>query len=51
MLYLSIYLRIAFLWRLNMFNYTFPAVKGVQANTEYYISMVPLKLLKKLFIF
>ena len=33
-----------------MFNYSFPAVKGVQANSEYYISMVPLKLLKKLFI-
>ncbi len=33
-----------------MFNYSFPAVKGVQANSEYYISMVPLKLLKKLFV-
>lgn len=31
------------------FNYSFPAVKGVQANREYYISMVPLKLLSKLF--
>ena len=31
------------------FNYGFPAVKGVQANREYYISMVPLKLLSKLF--
>ena len=31
------------------FNYSFPAVKGVQAGKEYYISMVPLKLLSKLF--
>jgi DNA sulfur modification protein DndB len=33
-----------------MFNYSFPAVKGVQANSVYYISMVPCKLLKKLFL-
>lgn len=31
------------------FNYSFPAVKGIQAGKEYYISMVPLKLLSKLF--
>lgn len=31
------------------FTYHFPAVKGVQAEREYYISMVPLKLLSKLF--
>lgn len=31
------------------FSYNFPAVKGVQAGKEYYISMVPLKLLSKLF--
>lgn len=31
------------------FTYQFPAVKGVQAGQEYYISMVPLKLLSKLF--
>lgn len=31
------------------FLYDFPAVKGVQANREYYITMVPLKLLLKLF--
>ena len=31
------------------FNYSFPAVKGIQANREYYISMVPLKILTKLF--
>ena len=31
------------------FSYNFPAVKGVQAGREYYISMVPLKLLPRLF--
>lgn len=29
--------------------YRFPVVKGVQANREYYIAMVPLKMLSKLF--
>ena len=32
------------------FNYQFPAVKGVQANREYYIAMVPLKLLPRIFV-
>ncbi len=31
------------------FTYQFPAVKGIQAGQEYYISMVPLKYLAKLF--
>ena len=31
------------------FTYRFPAVKGHQAGREYFISMVPLKLLSKLF--
>ncbi len=31
------------------FTYRFPAVRGVQAGREYYISMVPLKLLSRLF--
>lgn len=31
------------------FSYKFPAVRGVQANCEYYISMVPMNLLCKLF--
>ena len=31
------------------FSYKFPAVKGVQAGKPYYISMVPLRLLSKLF--
>lgn len=31
------------------FTYNFPAVKGVQAGREYYITMIPLKYLVKLF--
>lgn len=31
------------------FTYNFPAVRGIQAGREYYISMVPLKLLSRLF--
>lgn len=31
------------------FTYRFPAVKGIQAGKEYYISMVPLRILPKLF--
>ncbi|GBG56072.1 hypothetical protein SPFL3102_00597 [Sporomusaceae bacterium FL31] len=31
--------------------YSFPAIKGIQAGTEYYISMVPLLTLPRLFMF
>lgn len=31
------------------FAYRFPAVRGIQSHREYYISMVPMKLLSKLF--
>lgn len=31
------------------FVYRFPVVRGVQATTEYYIAMVPLKMLSKMF--
>lgn len=31
------------------FTYRFPAVRGIQAGKEYYISMVPMKFLPKLF--
>lgn len=31
------------------FVYRFPAVKGIQATREYYIAMVPLKMISKLF--
>lgn len=33
------------------FEYVFPAIRGVQAQREYYVSMCPLRLLPKLFIF
>lgn len=33
------------------FTYRFPGVRGIQAGREYYISMVPLKLLSRLFPF
>lgn len=32
-----------------MFSYKFPAVRGVQAKSEYYICMIPLGLLNKIF--
>lgn len=31
------------------FVYRFPVVRGIQAESEYYIAMVPLKMLAKLF--
>jgi DNA sulfur modification protein DndB len=33
------------------FEYVFPAIKGVQARREYYISMCPMRLIPKLFTF
>jgi DNA sulfur modification protein DndB len=33
------------------FEYTFPSIRGVQAGREYYISMCPLKLIPKIFLF
>ena len=33
------------------FEYVFPAIRGVQARHEYYVSMCPLKLIPKLFLF
>lgn len=35
----------------NAFSYTFPAIRGIQAGREYYVSMCPLRLLAKLFEF
>lgn len=32
------------------FSYKFPAVKGIQAGKEYYVAMIPLKFLSKLFV-
>ena len=52
-LYLSIYVRIyasnaVFKEDDIMYNYTFPAVRGIQAGAEYYVTMVPCKYLSKL---
>ncbi|MEU5243773.1 DNA sulfur modification protein DndB [Streptomyces asoensis] len=35
----------------NGFEYTFPAIRGVQAGREFYASMCPLRLIPKIFIF
>lgn len=35
----------------NNFFYTFPAIKGIQANREFFVIMCPLSVLSKLFIF
>lgn len=36
--------------RIMDYVYKFPVVKGIQANREYYIGMVPLKMISRLFI-
>lgn len=33
------------------FEYTFPSIRGVQAGREYYISMCPLRLIPRIFLF
>lgn len=33
------------------FEYSFPSIRGVQAGREYYVSMCPLKLIPKIFLF
>lgn len=33
------------------FEYVFPAIKGIQAGREYYVSMCPLRLIPKIFLF
>jgi len=35
----------------NAFEYIFPAIRGIQAEREYYISMCPLRLIPKIFLF
>jgi DNA sulfur modification protein DndB len=37
--------------RVAQFEYVFPAIRGVQAKREYYVSMCPLRLLPKIFLF
>jgi len=36
---------------LDSFTYSFPAIRGIQAGREYYLSMCPLKLIPKIFIY
>ncbi len=33
------------------FGYSFPAIRGIQAGREYYVSMCPLRLIPKIFLF
>jgi DNA sulfur modification protein DndB len=33
------------------FGYVFPAIRGIQAGREYYVSMCPLRLIPKIFLF
>ncbi len=33
------------------FEYTFPSIRGMQAGREYYVSMCPLRLIPKIFLF
>ena len=35
----------------SSFSYQFPAIRGVQAKREYYVSMCPLRLIPKIFLF
>ncbi|MGD9537114.1 MAG: DNA sulfur modification protein DndB [Alphaproteobacteria bacterium] len=35
----------------NGFEYVFPAIRGIQAQREYYVSMCPMRLLPKIFLF
>lgn len=34
-----------------MYEYVFPAIRGVQAGREYYVTMCPLRLIPRLFVF
>ncbi|WP_090481183.1 DNA sulfur modification protein DndB [Nakamurella panacisegetis] len=37
--------------RSAVFEYVFPAIRGVQAGREYYVTMCPLRLIPRLFVF
>ena len=37
--------------RVGEFEYVFPAIRGVQAGREYYVTMCPLRLIPRLFLF
>jgi DNA sulfur modification protein DndB len=35
----------------DTFSYSFPVIRGIQSGREYYVTMVPLKLIPKIFLF
>jgi len=37
--------------RMGEFEYVFPAIRGVQAGREYYVTMCPLRIIPRLFLF
>jgi DNA sulfur modification protein DndB len=37
--------------RTGVFEYVFPAIRGVQAGREYYVTMCPLRLIPRMFLF
>ena len=37
--------------RPSEFEYVFPAIRGIQAGHEYYVTMCPLRLIPRLFVF
>src|SRR3954447_15344206 len=37
--------------RASAFEYVFPAIRGVQAGREYYVTMCPLRLIPRMFLF
>ena len=51
MRYYSVLLLIKECFDMNPAKFSFPAVKGIQANMEYYVTMVPLDCIPKLFTF
>ncbi len=38
-------------YKMQKFEYTFPSIRGVQAGREYYVSMCPLRLIPRIFLF
>ena len=47
--YILKYSLLALLGGIMEFVYRFPVAKGIQSNKEYYIAMVPLKMIPRLF--
>ena len=35
----------------SRFGYVFPAIRGIQANREYFVSLCPLRLIPRIFLF